>query len=32
VRLAAVQELVRGWKDDADTLPWLKERARFATG
>ncbi len=28
VRRAAVQELARGWKDDAETLPMLKERAR----
>ena len=28
VRMAAVQELARGWKDDAETLPILKERAR----
>jgi hypothetical protein len=27
VREAAVQELARGWKDDPDTLPWLKDRA-----
>ncbi|MFN8003410.1 MAG: HEAT repeat domain-containing protein [Acidobacteriota bacterium] len=27
VRLAAVQELARGWKDDPDTLTILKERA-----
>jgi hypothetical protein len=27
VRQAAVQELARGWKDDKDTLPILKERA-----
>ena len=25
--VAAVQELARGWKEDPDTLPWLKERA-----
>jgi hypothetical protein len=23
---AAVQEIARGWKEDPDTLPWLKER------
>ena len=28
VRMAAVQELARGWKDDTEALPWLKERAR----
>ena len=28
VRMAAVQELARGWKDDPETLPWLKDRAR----
>ena len=28
VRTKAVQELARGWKDDPETLPWLKERAR----
>ncbi len=28
VRRAAVQELARGWKDDPETLPMLKERAR----
>src|ERR1017187_9378200 len=28
VRRAAVQELARSWKDDPNTLPWLKERAR----
>ncbi len=28
VRSAAVQELARGWKDDPETLPILKERAR----
>ncbi len=27
VRTTAVQELARGWRDDPDTLPWLKERA-----
>jgi hypothetical protein len=27
--MAAVQELARGWKDDPDTLPLLKDRARF---
>ncbi|MEK6287255.1 MAG: HEAT repeat domain-containing protein, partial [Acidobacteriota bacterium] len=27
VRQAAVQELTRGWKDDPDTLPLLKDRA-----
>jgi HEAT repeat protein len=27
VRLVAVYELVRGWKDDPDTLPLLKDRA-----
>ena len=26
MRQAAVQELARGWKDDPDTLPILKER------
>ena len=28
VRMAAVQELAQGWKDDPETLPWLKARAR----
>ena len=28
VRVAALQELARGWKDDPDTLPLLKDRAR----
>ncbi|NET40171.1 MAG: HEAT repeat domain-containing protein, partial [Cyanothece sp. SIO1E1] len=28
VRRAAVQELARGWKEDPDTLPMLKERAQ----
>ena len=28
VRMAAVQELARGWKDDPHTLPWLKDRTR----
>ena len=28
VRMAAVQELARGWKDDPETLPTVKERAR----
>ena len=28
VRRAAVQELARGWRTDADTLPILKDRAR----
>jgi predicted NACHT family NTPase len=28
VRRAAVQELARGWKDDPDTLPWVKVCAR----
>ena len=27
MRQAAVQELARGWKDDPDTLPLLKDRA-----
>lgn len=27
VRRPAVQELARGWKDDPDTLPILKQRA-----
>lgn len=26
--IGVLQELARGWKDDAETLPWLKERAR----
>ena len=26
VRQTAVQELARGWKDDPETLAWLKER------
>ncbi|MBV8729698.1 MAG: HEAT repeat domain-containing protein [Acidobacteriia bacterium] len=29
VRRAAIQELARGWKNDPDTLPILKDRARF---
>ncbi len=29
MRQAALQELVRGWKDDPDTLPFLKARAQF---
>ncbi|MEG4093074.1 HEAT repeat domain-containing protein, partial [Microcoleus sp. Pol12B4] len=28
VRRAAVQELARGWKDDPETLPILKQRAQ----
>ena len=28
VREAAVRELARGWRTDADTLPFLKDRAR----
>jgi hypothetical protein len=28
VRMAAVQEFARGWKEDAETLLILKERAR----
>jgi HEAT repeat protein len=28
MRLRAVQELVRGWKDDPETLPILKARAQ----
>ena len=28
VRQAAVEELARGWKEDPETLPWLKARAR----
>ena len=28
MRSAAVQELARGWKDDLETLPILKERAQ----
>ena len=28
VRRAAVQELARGWQDDPDTLPYLKQRAQ----
>ncbi|BDC51565.1 hypothetical protein F183_A38800, partial [Bryobacterales bacterium F-183] len=28
LRQAAVQELARGWKDDPDTLPLLKDRVR----
>jgi predicted NACHT family NTPase len=28
VRQAAVQEVARGWKDDPETLPWLKDVAR----
>jgi GTPase SAR1 family protein len=28
LRMAAVEELARGWKDDAETLPIVKERAR----
>jgi len=31
VRRAAVQELARGWKDDPDTLPWLKTAPRGMT-
>jgi hypothetical protein len=31
VRRAALQELARGWKDDPDTLPILKDRARSDT-
>jgi HEAT repeats len=31
VRIAAVRELARGWKDDPDTLPLLKDRARSDT-
>jgi HEAT repeats len=27
VRRTAVEELARGWKDDPDALPWLKDRA-----
>jgi predicted NACHT family NTPase len=27
VRQVAVRQLARGWKDDPDTLPWLKDRA-----
>jgi HEAT repeat protein len=27
VRRAAVQALASGWRDDPDTLPWLRERA-----
>jgi len=27
IRVAAVQELARGWKDDTETPPMLKERA-----
>ena len=25
--MAAVQEIAKGWNDDSDTLPWLKDRA-----
>jgi len=28
IRQSAVQELARGWKDDPETLPWLKTRAQ----
>ncbi|MGZ3383284.1 MAG: HEAT repeat domain-containing protein, partial [Isosphaeraceae bacterium] len=28
VHQAAVEELARGWRTDADTLPLLKDRAR----
>ena len=28
MREAAVQDLARGWRTDADTLPFLKDRAR----
>ncbi|HEY9299995.1 MAG TPA: HEAT repeat domain-containing protein, partial [Phormidium sp.] len=28
VRYAAVQELAQGWKDDPETLPWLKQLAQ----
>ena len=28
MRGAAVQEIARGWKDDPETLPWLKQRAQ----
>ena len=28
MRYAAIQELVRGWKDDPETLPWLKQLAQ----
>ncbi len=28
VRVAAVEEVARGWRDDPDTLPWLKDRVR----
>jgi hypothetical protein len=28
VRLAALQELAQGWKDDPDTLPLLKQKAQ----
>jgi len=31
LRQAAVQELARGWKDDLDTLPLLKDRAATMT-
>lgn len=29
MRQAAVQELVRGWKNDSQTLPILKQIAKF---
>jgi predicted NACHT family NTPase len=29
VRRAAVQTLAKWWKDDSDTLPWLKSRTRY---
>ncbi|MBW3587535.1 MAG: HEAT repeat domain-containing protein, partial [Cyanobacteria bacterium 0813] len=29
VRWAAVQELARGWKDDPETLLWLKQMAQI---
>ncbi|TAG37433.1 MAG: HEAT repeat domain-containing protein, partial [Oscillatoriales cyanobacterium] len=28
VRCAAVQEIARGWKDDPETLPWIKQHAQ----
>jgi hypothetical protein len=28
VRQAAVRELARGWKEDPESLPWLKARAQ----
>jgi hypothetical protein len=28
VRQSAVRELARGWKNEPDTLVWLKERAQ----